>query len=125
VVGFANKTVRELLQQHLVEEYGEITGGEWEENMLRLREPWNPETPFETLITQFNKGMEYADAARCSFSPSQILMMMAEQLIFFNTGLFHDNIKVWHATPADTRTWDSFQTFFGQANDAASRLSHG
>jgi TolA-binding protein len=40
---------------------------------------------------------------------------MAEQLIF-NTGLFHDDIKVWHATPADTRTWDLFQTFFHQAH---------
>jgi hypothetical protein len=113
VVGFANKTVRELLQ-HLVDEYGEITGGEWEENMLRMREPWNPETPFKTLIAQFDKGMEYADAARCSFSPSQILMM-AERLIF-NTGLFHDDIKEWKATPVDTRTWDSFQTFFRQAH---------
>jgi hypothetical protein len=113
VVGFANKTVRELLQ-HLVDEYGKITGGEWEENMLRMREPWNPETTFETLIAQFDKGMEYADAACCSFSPSQILMM-AEWLIF-NTGLFHDDIKVWHATPVDTRTWDSFQTFFHQAH---------
>jgi hypothetical protein len=92
VVGFANKTVRELLQ-HLFDEYGEISGGgEWEENMQRMREPWNPETPFETLIDQFDNGMEYADAARCSFSPTQILMM-AERLNF-NTGLFHDDISV-------------------------------
>jgi hypothetical protein len=63
---------------------------------IEMREPWNPETPFETLIDQFNKGMEYAKAARCSFSLTQILMM-AERLIF-NTGLFHDDIKVWHAT---------------------------
>jgi hypothetical protein len=79
-----------------------------------MREPWNLETLFETLINQFDNGMEYADTARCSFLPTQIVMM-AERLIF-NTGLFHDNIKAWHATPADTRTWDSFQTFFRQAH---------
>jgi hypothetical protein len=40
---------------------------------------------------------------------------MAERLIF-NTGLFHDDIKVWHVIPADTRTWETFLTFFRQAH---------
>jgi hypothetical protein len=41
---------------------------------------------------------------------------MAERLIF-KTGLFHDDLKVWQATPDDTtRTWSSFQKFFCQAH---------
>jgi uncharacterized membrane protein YccC len=40
---------------------------------------------------------------------------MAERLIF-NTGIFHDDIKVWQATPDDTKTWSTFQTFFRQAH---------
>jgi hypothetical protein len=112
-VGFANKTVHELLQ-HLIDEYGDITSGELDDNILRMREPWNPESPFETLDNQINKGMEYADAACCSFLPTQILWM-AERLIF-NTGLFHDDLKVWQATPDDTKTWSSFQKFFRQAH---------
>jgi hypothetical protein len=35
VVGCANKTVRELMQ-HLIIEYGDITGGKLDENMLQM-----------------------------------------------------------------------------------------
>jgi hypothetical protein len=47
--------------------------------------------------------------------PSHALWV-AEQLIFFKTGMFHDEIKVWQATPDDTKTWPTFQIFFCQAH---------
>jgi hypothetical protein len=112
-VRFAHETVRDLLD-HLIQEYVDTTGQGLDNNFRRMREPWNPDSPFETLVVQINKGMEYADLACCSFSPTQILWM-AERLIF-NTGIFHDDIKVWQATPDDTKTWSTFQTFFRQAH---------
>jgi hypothetical protein len=36
--------------------------------------------------------------------------------LIFNTGLFHDNLKVWQATPDDTKTWSLIQKFFCQAH---------
>jgi hypothetical protein len=71
VVGFANKTVHELLQ-HLFDEYGKISGGEWEENHGIRRHLLKHLSTNSTTV--WNMLMRHA------------VLMMAERLIF-NTGL--------------------------------------
>ena len=60
-LGFANVTCLDLLT-HLWSTYGTITQAELDENEVRMKTPWSPPTPVETLFTQLTKARAFATA---------------------------------------------------------------
>jgi hypothetical protein len=48
-VGFANKSLRELIA-YLFQAYGQLTPERLVDNQASMNSPWDPNTPFETLI---------------------------------------------------------------------------
>jgi hypothetical protein len=108
-VGFANKTLREIIA-FLFQAYGQLTPQKLIDNQMAMNAPWDPNTPFETLIEQIEDAMEIADAASQAFTEAQILTLA--YTLVYNTGLYFDECKEWKAKPAPDKTWDNFKMFF-------------
>ena len=89
-VGYANRSLRELIA-HLIAMYGNITPPELKENDQRFNTPWDPNTPFESLIDQIETAVEYADAGNQAYTPVQVVNTAFT--LIFNTGLYFDECK--------------------------------
>jgi hypothetical protein len=111
-VGFANKTLRELFA-FLFQAYGQLTPQTLVDNQASMQKPWDPNTPFETLIEQIEDAMEVADAATQAYTDAQVLTLA--YTLVYNTGLYFDECKAWNAKSAADKTWDLFKLFFLQA----------
>jgi hypothetical protein len=111
-VGYNNRSLRELVA-HLMTLYGNITPPELKDNDTRFNAPWDPNTPFESLIDQIETAVEYADAGNQAYTPEQIVNTAFT--LVFNTGLYFDECKLWHRQQA--QTWQDFKTFFLQATN--------
>jgi hypothetical protein len=112
-VGYNNRSLRELIA-HLIQLYGNITPPELKQNDVRFNSPWDPSTPFESLIDQIKTAVEYADAGNQAYTPAQVVNTAFT--LVFNTGLYFDECKLWHRQ-ADAPTWQGFKTFFLQATN--------
>jgi hypothetical protein len=112
IVGFANQSIKSILQ-YLFDTYGMVTAQDLDKNLEQLRKPWNPETPFETIIDQIDECQEYASSANQAYPPSMILNQ-AYNLVF-NTGLYFDECKDWNRKPAVEKTWPNFQAHILEA----------
>ena len=108
-VGFANKSLREIIA-FLFQAYGQLTPQKLIDNQNAMNTPWDPNSPFETLIEQIEDAMEIADAANQAFSDAQILTLA--YTLVYNTGLYFDECKEWKVKPAPDKTWENFKTFF-------------
>lgn len=75
-----------------------------------MQRPWDPNTPFETLIKQIEDVMEVSDAAAQAYTDAQVLTL--SYTLIYNTGLYFDECKAWNAKDAANKTWDNFKTFF-------------
>jgi hypothetical protein len=111
-VGFANKSLREIIA-FLFQAYGQLTPQKLIDNQMTMNTPWDPNTPFETLIEQIEDAMEIADAANQAFTDAQILTLA--YTLVYNTGLYFDECKEWKAKPTADKTWENFKIFFLEA----------
>jgi hypothetical protein len=89
-IGFANKSLRELFT-YLFQAYGQLTPQTLVDNQASMQKPWDPNTPFETLIEQIEDAMEVADAATQAYADAQI-PTLAYTLVY-NMGLYFDECK--------------------------------
>jgi hypothetical protein len=111
-IGFANISLRELFA-FLFEAYGQISPQDLMQTTERLTTPWDPTTPFETLINQVEDTMELADAGNQPFSPAQIVN--TSYTLVFNTGMYFDECKEWDKKDPADKTWATFKKHFLQA----------
>ena len=111
-VGYSNCTLRELLT-YLFTTYGLITSQDLEDNETRLKQPWDPNQPFQVLILQIEKARDFADHGGVPYSPMQILNY-AHKLVY-QTGLYFDELKIWDSKTAADKTWATFKTFIATA----------
>ena len=112
-IGYANVTTLTLIT-HLYTAYARISQGDLDLNHDRLRTPWDPNQPFETVISQVEDAVEYAAAGNTPYSPAQVVTH-AYNLVN-NTGLFADDCKLWRRKPLAERTWANFRTDFTLAH---------
>ena len=56
-----------------------------------MQQPWDPNTPFETLIEQIEDAMEVADAATQAYTDAQVLTLA--YTLVYNTGLYFNECK--------------------------------
>ena len=113
-VGFANKTAYDLLK-HLYDTYANISADDLENNDKNLREPWDPNSPFQALVKQIKDAADYADHAGVPYSPEQIVTAAYNNVD--NTGVFAMDCREWRNKPKANKTWANFQTFFQQAHN--------
>ena len=111
-VGFANRSLREMLQ-HLYDTYADISAENLEENDKKMREPWDPNAPFEELIKQIKDAVDLADHAGAPYSQEQIVNT-AYNLVE-RTGVFDIDCRKWRDLPAAQKSWNEFQRFFQKA----------
>ena len=67
--GYVDVTTIKMLD-HLYENYGIITVVDIEDNYTRMREPYNPTFPIETLFHQIELAVEYATAGKRPYQES-------------------------------------------------------
>ena len=58
--------------------------------------------------------MDCASDGDTPYTPAQVVAIAFQ--IFFQTGLFNDDLKLWRRQPADNKTWTHFKVFFATAH---------
>ena len=91
-VGLAHVTFREISKFPL-QNYGNITQYDIEDNDKKLKEKWDANTPIEMLFDQIEDTQDFAAVAGQPYTTNQLLTT-AYNLIYA-TGLFFDDCKAW------------------------------
>ncbi len=112
--GYANITTLQLLQ-HLLRVHGRITAHDLEENFIRFKKPWDPNSPYETLIEQMDDAVDFANAGGSPISAQQ--QINTAYTLLFNTGVFSDGCREWQRRPSIEHTWHNFKTHFALAHE--------
>ena len=112
-VGFANCTIRDMLR-HLYETHADISADDLDENDRKMREPWDPNGPFEGLIKQIKDSVDLADHAGVPYSQEQIVN--TAYTLVDRAGVLDFDCRKWRDLPAEDRTWPEFQRFFKKAH---------
>ena len=58
-----------------------------------LRDPYNSNQTFETLIDQVENAIDYASAGDTPYTPAQDVGIDFQ--LVFQTGIFNDDCKLW------------------------------
>jgi hypothetical protein len=95
-VGFANKSLQELFA-YLFQAYSKLTPQTLIDTQTNMQKPWDPNTPFGTLIDQLEDAMEVADVATQAYTNAQVLTLA--YTLVYNIGLYFDECKSWNAMP--------------------------
>jgi hypothetical protein len=99
--GFANVTPAGLLQ-HLITNYGTIKRKDLEDNLQRIKTPWNPDTPIEDV---FNNGEECRELATDGQDPITDMAYLRILLtIFRQSGVMDIAFQHWDIMPEATQT---------------------
>ena len=85
--GYVGVTTIQMLD-HLNENYGIITVVDIEDNDTRMREPYNPTFPIETLLHQIELAVEYATIGKRPYQEAQVAYLLALQ-----TGLYAETCR--------------------------------
>ena len=112
-IGYANVTTLQLLT-HLYTVYVNISATGLQENDEKMKTPYDPNLPIETLFDQVEDAMEFAVAGKAPYIPQQIVNIAFN--IIFQTGTFSDECKMWKRRPEAQKTWEQFKTFFAIAH---------
>jgi hypothetical protein len=112
--GYAYITTLQLLQ-HLLRVHGRITAHDLEENFIRFKKPWDPNSPYDTLIEQIDDAVDFANAGGSPISAQQ--QINTAYTLVFNTGVFSDACREWRKRPPAEHTWQNFQTHFAFAHE--------
>jgi hypothetical protein len=110
--GFANVSTRELIE-HLLRAYGNITPTDLAENDTRFKTAYDPSEPIETLYSQLEDAMDYADAGDNAYTANQVVSNA--YTLVFNTGMFPEACRDWRKLPAIDKTWATFKIDFAEA----------
>uniref|UniRef100_A0A6U3E495 Uncharacterized protein n=1 Tax=Entomoneis paludosa TaxID=265537 RepID=A0A6U3E495_9STRA len=78
-----------------------------------MKQPWDPNLPFESVIDQLEEAQDYAEAGNQPFTDVQILN--TAYTLVYKTSLFFDDIKRWNAKPVGDKTFDNFKAHMMEA----------
>ena len=81
--------------------------------MAELKADWDPNQPFELLIDQVERSVDYADAGGDPHSATTILNIAYNQM--FKTGIYFLECKDWNTKPTADKTWANFKEHFSAA----------
>ena len=110
---YGSRTTLELLT-HLWDSYGRIQPAQMKANAERMKKPWFPTEPIETLFSQLKDTFAFATAGDTGTTEIGVVRIGYE--IISDTGLFKQELKEWRTRPNAEWTLIIFQTFFKAAN---------
>jgi hypothetical protein len=76
------------LLTHLYNTYNVITPIDIEGNATKMREPFDPTLPIETLFDQIKSVVEFADAGNRTYNPEKVVSRA--YLLILQTGMYPD-----------------------------------
>jgi hypothetical protein len=98
---------------NLYTSYGQLTPADLQGNNTCLRNPYNPNQPFELLFDQIEDAVALSAAAQAPYSPAHILAIA--YTLVFTTGMLPEACHKWCRNLAN-HTWPNFKTFFNKAH---------
>ena len=78
-----------------------------------MKTPWNQNEPIETIFSQVEECIEFAQHGNAPFTNTQVLN--AAYYIISQAKIFKDTCKEWKKLPATEKIWPNFKTAFFQA----------
>jgi hypothetical protein len=101
------------LMTHLWTHYGQIDQSSLTENETRMKQPWMPPVPIESLFKQLTDGQLYAKKGDETISDENLMRWAYDNISA--TGLFEYPCRDWRQYPAP-KTWTNFQSHFAAAD---------
>ena len=114
ISSYANVKPYDLLK-YIWSTYGKIDDADHTLNEQRMRAPWSPPTPIETLFDQLEEGQEFAAQGNEIIDNSQLMRWAYDNIKA--TGLFDKDCERWRKRPPAVKQWTAFKTFFIIAED--------
>ena len=111
--GYVGVTTQQMLD-HLYDNYGIITAVDIEDNDTRMREPYNPTFPIETLFHQIELAVEYTTAGKRPYQEDQVVSRA--YLLVLRTGLYAEACRDWDKKTLADKKWSRFKTYFTVAH---------
>jgi len=105
-------TPGELLD-HLWDKYGSIDKKDRSDNEKRMKAPWSPPEPIETLFRQLKEGQEFAKEGGETIDDEQIIRWGYE--LIDDNSEFKSQCEKWDDRESDEKTWKDFITYFTAA----------
>jgi hypothetical protein len=106
IVGYANCTSLQLLT-HLLTYYDMIAPTELTQNYERLKTPYDPNLPIETLFQEIQDARAFVVAGRQPYGAAMIINVA--YTLVFSTGLFPGACRTWQSRVNDGKTWAQFK----------------
>jgi hypothetical protein len=113
IVGYANCTSLQLLT-HLLTYYAMIAPTELTQNYERLKTPYDPNQPIETLFQKIQDARAFAVAGGQPYGAAMIVNVA--YTLVFNTRLFPDACCAWQSRVIAAKTWAQFKIDFATAH---------
>ena len=107
--GYVGVTTQQILT-HLYDNYGVITAVDIEDNDTRIREPYNPTFPIETLFHRIELAVEYATAGKRLYQDAQVVSRV--YLLVLKTCLYPEVCRDWDKNLLQDKTWTLFKRYF-------------
>jgi hypothetical protein len=111
--GFADVLPRDMLA-HLKNTYGNLTGAEIEANRARMSDPWDPNSPIESLWSHITEVRRIATSVNQPIDDVATITLTLS--VFRNTGLFGPSIDLWNSIAPADQTYALFVEHFTRAN---------
>ena len=110
---YVGVTTQQILD-HAYENYGVITVVDIEDNYTRMREPYNPTFPIETLFHQIELAVEYATTGKRPYQEDQVVSRA--YLLILRTFLYSEACRDWDKKALADKKWSLFKTYFTVAH---------
>jgi hypothetical protein len=111
--GFSGMSLRTMLTA-LIDTYGTIHDKDLEANWMKLRAPWNPDSPIVHVFANANNCRRFAIEGGEIITDTHFIREIIQ--VFINRGVFPKAIGDWDAKPRAAKTLAALKAHFTQAN---------
>ena len=104
--GYAIVFRRQIIT-YLYAQYGNITPQDLQENITKMKTPFDVSLRIETLYDQIEDGIDLSDAEQTPYTAEQVVAIIYS--LVFATGSFPDAYREWKRTGTGHKTWTNFK----------------
>jgi hypothetical protein len=120
-IGYANIKPLQLLD-HMMTNYGKITPLDLERNMNKLGQPWDPETPVNTVFIRGSRCRKFATEGKEPIQDNTYIRALVK--VFRASGVMEDAIKEWDKLKEDEQTVSALKAHFTNADRYRRETKH-
>jgi hypothetical protein len=111
--GYADMEPGAVLEQ-LIHKYGTITRKEMAANLAKMRLPWNPDAPIETVFTNAEECQKFATDGDEPIPEGQYIEALEET--FRNSGVLEQAVYAWETMSEEDQTLELMREHFTKAD---------